>query len=310
MPSEPASRRARLGCGREQLGQVVARDAAGRAREVGGDAGARARPHRREAVGERPAAARRHAAAQVVAVARPERGRLSPGEHAAHAQQPVLGLAVDDRARARRVVADHAADGRLLDGRGVGPELEAVGGSGAVERALHDPGLDARRAALGVDLEDAVEVKAVDRDAGAEGLPGQTRGRAAHAERHAVARRDLGRRRQVVDRARHQHRVGQHPVDRGVGRVQPARQRARAHLAGHVPGKLGGRGQAALAGGRDAGVGAHRAKHRRRREGGASGALRLGQKADDTRALGGRSGRSASRLWARRARRALRPGQG
>ena len=101
-------------------------------------------------------------------------------------------------------------------------------------------------------------MKAVDRDAGAERLSGQARGRAAHAQRHAVAGGDLGRRRQVVDRARHQHRVGQHPVDRGVGRVQPARQRARTHLAGHVPGKLGGRGQAAFAGGSYACFGAHR----------------------------------------------------
>jgi len=86
-------------------------------------------------------------------------------------------------------------------------------------------------------------------------LPRKAGGRAAHAQRYLAASGYLSGRSQVVDRARDQHGVGQHAVDRGVGRVQPARQRARADLAGHVAGELGGRGKTAFAGSWDAGFG-------------------------------------------------------
>ena len=171
----------------------------------------------------------------------PKADRLAAGEHAAHAQRLVDGLAVDDRARARRVVADHAADRRLLDGRGVGPELETVRGGGTVERPLDDAGLDPRDAAIGVDREDAVEVEAVDRDAVAESLAGEARGGAAHAERHL----ELGRHRrgggEVVDRAGDEHGVGHDAVDRGVGRVEPARQAAGLDRAGDLTRRAPGR---------------------------------------------------------------------
>ena len=139
----------------------------------------------------------RDARPQLAGDAWPKADRLSPGQYATQAQKLVFGLTVDDRARARGVIAGHAADRRLLHGRGVGTELEAVGRRRPVEDALHDARLDPRDAPFGVDLEDAVEVEAVDRDAGAESLPGKARGRAAHAQRHVVASRDLGRRGEV-----------------------------------------------------------------------------------------------------------------
>ena len=247
-----------VGLGLQQLGQVVAGDAAAGLGKVGGDAVARARPHRREPGGQPPPARPLDPRGQVVAARRPEGRGLPAGEDAVHAQQLVLGLAVDDRARARRVVAGHAADRGLVDGRRVRPELEAPRRRRAVERRLDHARVDDRCASVGVDAHDAVEVEAVDGDARPEGLPSQARGGAAHAERHAVVAGHHGRGGKVVDRRGDQHRVGHDAVDRRVGRVQPAGQRRRRDRAGDVARQLA-RGGESLAGGLGQDGGAHAA---------------------------------------------------
>ena len=181
---------AEVGLRGEQLAQVVAGGAAPRLREAGGDGLAvllaHLRERRREPLPLRAAGAGR----QLAAGAGAERRGLAAGEHGREAQDLVLALAVHDGAGAGRVVADHAGDRRLVDGGRVRTELEAVRRRGRVERRLHHAGLDASPAAVRVDLEDAVELEAVDGDAGPDRLPGDAGGGAARDDRQAGLRGD------------------------------------------------------------------------------------------------------------------------
>ena len=111
----------------------------------------------------------------------PKRHALAAGQHGPQADHLVDRLAVDDGARAGRVVAGHAADGRLIDGGGVWAELEAVGSGGTVERGLDNARLHARHTPLRVDVQDGVQAEAVDQDAAADRLPGRAGTRAARA---------------------------------------------------------------------------------------------------------------------------------
>ena len=225
VPSDPASSRPRLGSGVEELAQVVAGGAAARPRVVAGDGLAvllaHLRERRREPLPRRPADAGREVAAGAAA----ERGRLAAGEHAGDAQHLVLALAVDDRPRARRVVADHAGDRGLVDGGRVGAELEAVRRRGRVERRLDHAGLDPGPAAVRVDLQDAVELEAVDDDAGADRLPGHAGGGAARHDRQAGRRRRPPPRR--PGRPAHRRR-GRPPAPRGSRRRRSSRASAGA----------------------------------------------------------------------------------
>ena len=157
---------------------------------------------------------------------RAEDDAVAAGEDRGDPPHLVLGLAVHDGARARRVVADHAGDGRLVDGRRVGTELETERRGGGVERRLDDPGLDSRQPAVGIDGEDAVELEAVEDDARADRLAGQAGAGAARRERQAVTGRDGGRGDEIVDVGGHEHGLGDDAVPRGVGGVEPAARRA------------------------------------------------------------------------------------
>ena len=134
---------AEVGLGSEQLAQVVAGGAAPRPRKSGGDGLAVLLAHPRERRREPPPLRAAGSGRQISAGAHAERRGLAAGEHGRDAQHLVLALAVHDRAGAGRVVADHAGDRRLVDGRGVRAELEAVRRRGRVERRLHHAGLDA-----------------------------------------------------------------------------------------------------------------------------------------------------------------------
>ena len=93
-------------------------------------------------VADQVAAALRHR--QVVGRQRSERGGRGVREHDVERDHAVDRLAVPDRARAGRVVADHAANVSAAAGGHVGAELQAHGRGGGVELVEHDARLDAR----------------------------------------------------------------------------------------------------------------------------------------------------------------------
>jgi len=134
-----------------------------------------------------------------------------------------------------------------------------VRGDGSVELGLHDSGLDACAAPVQVDGEDARQPEAVDDDARADRLPGEARGRAAQRERQTVRGGDVRGGDQVVGRARDEHHLRDDAVSRGVGRVEPARERGVADPAGRQPPQRGGRAAAGRRGLGYAVAGAHRA---------------------------------------------------
>ncbi len=224
---------AEIGLRGQQFPQVVAGRAAPRLREPGGDGLAVPLAHLRERRREPLPRRAVHACGEVACRAGAERHGLAAGEHPRDAEHLVLALAVDDRARAGGVVADHPGDRRLVDRGRVGAELQAVRRRGRVERRLHHPRLDPGPASLRVDLEDAVELEAVDDDAGPDRLPGEAGGGAARDDREPGLRGGRRRGRKVVRRRRHDDHFGHDPVAGGVGGVEPAAEGRRRDLAGH-----------------------------------------------------------------------------
>src|SRR5262249_52888521 len=115
-----------------------------------------------------------------------ERGPAAVGEDDPEAEDVVERLAIDDGAGAGGVVADHAAEVGPAGGGGVGAELQAVAGRGAVELVEDDAGLDAGRPGNGVEVENGVEVlAAIENDAGPDRLAGEAGAAAAGRDRHA-----------------------------------------------------------------------------------------------------------------------------
>ena len=80
------------------------------------------------------------------------------GEDNRQLQDVVDRLAVDNRVRARRVIAGHAADGGAIAGGGVGAEEKSQRAQVGVEVILDDARLNTRPALVGVDLQDLVQV--------------------------------------------------------------------------------------------------------------------------------------------------------
>jgi hypothetical protein len=174
---------------------------------------------------------------------RAERGPAAVAQHHAQRADVVDRLAVDDGARAGRVVADHPAEVGAAGRRDVGAELQAVPRQGAVEGVQDHAGLDARGPADGVDGQDGVEVlAAVEDDAGADGLARQAGTPAARGDRHAHLAGDLDRGDEVVGRARDDDAERLDLVDAGVGAVEAARQGVEADLAGQVLAQVAGQG--------------------------------------------------------------------
>ena len=82
-------------------------------------------------------------------------------------------LAVDDGARAGRVIADHAAERRAIRGRDIRAEREAELRQFAIQVVENDAGLHANRSATHVHFADAAQVlRAVDDETGTDGLAG------------------------------------------------------------------------------------------------------------------------------------------
>ena len=100
-----------------------------------------------------------------------ETGARSVGKDDVERADVIDRHAVGERAAARRVVADHAADGRAVAGGRVGPEHQPVRCGGLIELVLHDPDLDHGGPGVRVDLEDPIHVaREVEHQAGPDRL--------------------------------------------------------------------------------------------------------------------------------------------
>ncbi len=128
------------------------------------------------------------------------------------------------RVDAAGVVPDHPAEGAACVRRGVRAVREAVAVLGLVPEMVEDEaGLDAGELALGVDLDDLVQVLAeVDEDGHVAALAGQAGSAAAREDRSAVLAAGGHRRDDIVDRARDDDADGHVAVVGAVGRVHRA----------------------------------------------------------------------------------------
>ena len=81
-------------------------------------------------------------------------GDAAIGEEHRLFENVVDGLAVEDAARAARIVGHHAADGGAAGGGDIGREAQAERGQLGVQIVQHDARLDAHPALGGVDFED------------------------------------------------------------------------------------------------------------------------------------------------------------
>jgi hypothetical protein len=101
-----------------------------------------------------------------------------------------------------------------------------------VQLIEHDPGLDHSGASLQIDVEHAAQMLGVvDHQRRAGRLSALTGTCAARKHRHLQVARDLDRQRDILIGAGQQHAHGHDLVDRGIGRVAPARCGVEQHLA-------------------------------------------------------------------------------
>ena len=186
--------RARIAEGPRDHVEVVAADAAQNARETAGD-------FRRRRLDRRAHIAINRAQDRAILALPPLRGgvRLKCGTAAiaqdhVEAAHMIDGLAVDDRVRARGVIADHAAEVGPARSGNVGTEHQAVRRQGAVELIENNARLHAGSLARGIDVEDLVEVlAAIDDQPRADRLPRQASAAAARHDRHVHFQGDLHR---------------------------------------------------------------------------------------------------------------------
>jgi hypothetical protein len=103
-------------------------------------------------------------------------------------QHVIDGLAVRERMSAGGVVADHAADGGAVRGRGVGTEEQSLAADMRVELVLHDAGLHAAPELLFVHFEHAIHgLGEIEHDGMSDRLAGQRRAAAARQHRDLEA---------------------------------------------------------------------------------------------------------------------------
>ena len=150
-------------------------------------------------------------------------------------------LAAHDGVHAARIVADHAAERVVRMRRRVRRERQVMRLGGVAQVVEHDARLDARELALGIELDDAVQVLGeVDDDRDVAALAGEARAAAARQHRHVTARARGDRRDDIVDALRHDDADRHLPVVRRVGRIQGAAAVVEAHLARDRAAKLVG----------------------------------------------------------------------
>ena len=174
---------------------------------------------------------------QLVGRQRPQVGDRSVAQRDVEIEHVVDRLAVQHRARAARVVADHAADGGPVGGRDVGGEAQPVRREMRVQLVEHDAGLDARPPLGRVDLQHPVEEPGgIELQPRADGLTRLRSAAPAGGDRHPVPAGDLDGAQHVVAVADDHHPGRFDLIDAGVGGVQDATDPVEAHLA--VDGRL------------------------------------------------------------------------
>ena len=147
--------------------------------------------------------------------------------------QVLHGAPVDDAARARGVVADHAADGGVAAGGHIGPEEEPLGRQGRVQLIQRHARLHRGGHGLLVDVDHAAAVRAeVEHHREVDTLPSKAGATTARQQRQAAfgaeTHHALGR----LHAVQHHHADGFHLEDAGVGGVQHAVMTTEAHIAG------------------------------------------------------------------------------
>ena len=116
-----------------------------------------------------------------------EHDHAAVGQHHRQAFDIVDGLAVDDRACAGGVVADHASEGGSAGGREVQWQGQAVGPQRVIEFIEHDAGLDPDTIAIGLEFDELAEVLGeVELQSGPDGLSRLRSASAASGDRDAV----------------------------------------------------------------------------------------------------------------------------
>ena len=234
-----------------QIGrEVVPAHAPQNVREAGDDLG----PVRRQHVVQRPQAGalgRLRGLADVVFRGRqfPQRDRLAVAQDRVQTFDVVNRLPVLHRARAGRVVADHAAERRPARRRHVRPEQEVVRGEALVQVVQNHARLHARRAAGHIHLQHLIQILGtVDDQPRPNGLPGETGPAAARHDGRPRLQRDLNRGGQGFDRARDDHAGRHHLIDARVRGVQPPARVVEADLAVNVLGQVADEALALLGG--------------------------------------------------------------
>lgn len=161
-----------------------------------------------------------------------EREGLAVMEHRLERDDVVDHLAVVQRARARGIVAGHAADRAAARRRGLDWEEQPVLPEPRVQRLQHEAGRDRDGARLRIVIADRVEMPThVEHQPVADRLAVLRCAAAACDHRHAMLGRDRQRRRDIGLALRKSHALRQNLVDRGVGGVAATGKGIEADLA-------------------------------------------------------------------------------
>ena len=155
-------------------------------------------------------------------------------------QQMIGGHAIEDRVRARGVVAHDAAERGAATARRIRPELEAERLEVRVQRAERDTGLGANPLLFAIDLDDLVEVPGqIDDQRFVDGLAGEAGAAAARQDRHAMSGSERHGLLHVVDGAWDEDAVRTDLIDAGIRAVEDARDVIRQHIPQHTLAQLG-----------------------------------------------------------------------
>lgn len=150
----------------------------------------------------------------------------SVGEHGIDAGDVVHHVAVANRTRAAGIVAGHAADGRLCAGRYVDREPEAVRLQERVQLVEDDTRLDDDGFRVLIEGDDAVEMAGGVQDHGlADGLAALGGAGPPRQHRNSLVGGDRDGEDGVVLVGRDHHADRVDLIDRGIGRITPARCR-------------------------------------------------------------------------------------
>ena len=152
-------------------------------------------------------------------------------QHRAHGQDVVRNHAVEDRVRARAIVAHRAADGGPAAAGRVGAKHPTNLARGCVEVIQHQARLAADPVLRGVDFQHPVQMLGgIQHHSVAHSLTGQAGASAARQHGGAVAGADLDHSDDLGGIARNNHPNGFDLVEAGIGAVEHATGCVEAHV--------------------------------------------------------------------------------